>query len=323
MNTDLFERLDDAGFGSNVREVAAEADCRVLRLEDASGEGFMMMYRVFDGIYLMYNDFHLKSCVSEYQNAETVLCIDHCREGRIEHENSVGGRYYMEAGDLRIDRRVHHEGNVHLPLSHYHGLTIGFVRGDAQVSLKRELPSVQVDLDALSQKFCPDSKEFLLRANEPLNMIFTQLYRTPKSIRQDYFKLKITELLLQLSALDPSEFAEERQYFPAQQTDKIKEIHTLMTSDLGRNYTTDELSRRFEIPSASLRKIFKAVYGSPIYQYIRNYRMNAAASMLMSEPDINIAEIAQKLGYDNASKFSAAFRDVMGVSPQEYRKGER
>lgn len=323
MSTDLFERLDDAGFGSNVHEVAAESDCRVLRLEDASGEGFMTMYRVFDGIYLMYNDFHLKSCVSEYQNAETVLCIDHCREGRIEHENSVGGRYYMEAGDLRIDRRVHHEGNVHLPLSHYHGLTIGFVKGDAEVSLKREMPSVQVDLDALSQKFCPGSKEFLLRANEPLNMIFTQLYRTPKSIRQDYFKLKITELLLLLSTLDPSEYAEERQYFPAQQTDRIKEIHALLTGDLGRNYTIDELSQKFKIPSASLRKIFKAVYGSPVYQYIRNYRMNAAASMLMSEPDINIADIAQKLGYDNASKFSAAFRDVMGVSPQEYRKGGR
>ena len=182
---------------------------------------------------------------------------------------------------------------------------------------------MKVDLGALSQKFCPGSKEFLLRANEPLNMIFTQLYRTPKSIRQDYFKLKITELLLQLSALDPSEYAEERQYFPAQQTEKIKEIHALLTGDLGRNYTIDELSQRFEIPSASLRKIFKAVYGNPIYQYIRNYRMNAAASMLVSEPDINIAEIAQKLGYDNASKFSAAFRDVMGVSPQEYRKGER
>ena len=63
----------------------------------------MTMYRVFDGIYLMYNDFHLNSCRSEYQNKETVLCIDHCREGRIEHENSLGERYYMEAGDLRID----------------------------------------------------------------------------------------------------------------------------------------------------------------------------------------------------------------------------
>lgn len=97
MNEDLFETLDKAGFGSNVHEVASEGECRVLRLDDDSGEGFMTMYRVFEGIYLMYNDFHLKSCNSEYQNAETVLCIDHCREGRIEHTNALGGHYYMEA----------------------------------------------------------------------------------------------------------------------------------------------------------------------------------------------------------------------------------
>ncbi len=48
--------------------------------------------------------------------------------------------------------------------------------------------------------------------------------------------------------------------------------------------------------------------------------MKAAAAMLISESGINIAEISQRLGYDNASKFSAAFRDVMGTAPQNYRK---
>ena len=43
--------------------------------------------------------------------------------------------------------------------------------------------------------------------------------------------------------------------------------------------------------------------------------------MLISERKCSVAEIAQRLGYDNASKFSAAFRDVMGVTPQAYRSG--
>lgn len=47
--------------------------------------------------------------------------------------------------------------------------------------------------------------------------------------------------------------------------------------------------------------------------------MKAAAEMLISDWRMNIADIAQRLGYDNASKFSAAFRDVMGVTPQNYR----
>ena len=219
MEGDIFDTLGQAGFGSNVHEVAAEGECRVLRLDGESGDGFMTMYRVFDGIYLMYNDFHLNSCRSEYQNEETVLCIDHCREGRIEHENSLGERYYMEAGDLRIDRRVHYKGKVELPLSHYHGITIGFLQGAAQESLRREMPFLSVDPDMLGEKFCPENKEYLLRTNETLNTFFSQLYHAPKNMRIEYFRVKTAELLLLLSAADTTAYSEHRQYFPAARWD--------------------------------------------------------------------------------------------------------
>gem|GEM_PF-1869773 len=101
MSRDHFSALERAGFGSNVHEVAADGSCRVLRIDDETGEGFMTMYRVFGGVYLMYNDFHLRRCVSEYQNPETVLCIDHCREGRIEHENSLGDVISQPSGALK------------------------------------------------------------------------------------------------------------------------------------------------------------------------------------------------------------------------------
>ena len=317
---DIFYKLDKAGFGSNVHEIAAEGECRVLKMEGDSGEGFMTMYRVFDGIYLMCSDFHMRSCISEYQNADTVLCIDHCREGRIEHENSLGERYYMEAGDLRIDRRAYHSGKVELPLSHYHGMTIGFLNEPAQRSIKREMPSLNIDLEALAQKFCPDNREFLIRANEPLDLLFSQLYHAPKSIRQDYFKVKIAEFLLMLEMIDPAENIQQRQYFPAARTEKVKEVHSLITSRMDKTFTVGELSEISGMPPATLRKVFKAVYGVPIYQYIKSCKMKAAAAMLISDKELNISEIAQRLGYDNPSKFAAAFRDVMGASPQNYRR---
>lgn len=322
MSGDIFDYLDQAGFGSNVHEIAAEGECRVLRLDDKSGEGFMTMYRVFDGIYLMYNDFHLQSCRSEYQNADTALCIDHCREGRIEHENLFGERYYMEAGDLRIDRRVHHEGKTELPLSHYHGITIGFLRGTAQESLRHEMPFLSADPELLGDKFCRDDTEFLIRANEPLNSVFSQLYRAPKSGRLDYFRVKTAELLLLLSDMDIDAYSDRHRYFPAGQTAKVKEIHSYITDRLNKTFTVDELSEISGMPSASLRKVFKAVYGAPFYQYMKAYKMKAASEMLIAERGVNIADIAQRLGYDNASKFSAAFRDVMGVTPQKYRSRE-
>ena len=322
MREDIFNSLDKAGFGSNVHEIAAEGPCRVLRLDDKTGEGFMTMYRVFDGVYLMYNDFHLKHCESEYQNPETVLCIDHCREGRIEHQNNLGGKYYMEAGDLRIDRRINHEGKVELPLSHYHGISIGFISDTAQRSLSREFPELKLDLNMLGEKFCPTNKEFLIRDNEQLGILFSQLYRAPKEIRHEYFKVKTAELLLILKSIDTAEYTEQHRYFPASRIDKVKEVHSLITQSLDRTFTVEELSQITGMPPATLRNIFKAVYGAPIYQYIKVYKMKAAASMLISEKKMQISEISMQLGYDNASKFAAAFKDVMGVTPQCYRKGQ-
>jgi AraC-like DNA-binding protein len=52
---------------------------------------------------------------------------------------------------------------------------------------------------------------------------------------------------------------------------------------------------------------------------MRTWRMNAAAVMLR-ETNESIIFIAGELGYDNASKFSSAFQDVMGKTPSEYRK---
>ena len=228
----------------------------------------------------------------------------------------------MEAGDIRIDKRVHHEGMIHMPLSHYHGITIGFIRDDAERSLKRAFSSISFDLTALSMKFCPKNEEILLRSNEQLGQVFAQLYHVPKRIRTDYFRIKIAELLLLLDSADVSQLTEHKQYFNAKQTNKIKEIRELMTGEMEKTFTVEELSERFGLPPATLRKVFKGVYGIPIYQYIKNYKMNAAASMLISETKLNVAEIAQKVGYDNASKFSSAFKGVFGVTPLNYRNGQ-
>mgnify|MGYP000251346684 CR=1 FL=1 len=40
----------------------------------------------------------------------------------------------------------------------------------------------------------------------------------------------------------------------------------------------------------------------------------------IEETEYSMAEIAGMLGYDNPSKFAAAFRSVVGCSPREYKK---
>lgn len=319
------EVLDRKGFGSNVQLVAEDEVCKVLRLEAPTGEGFMSLYLVMPGIYVMFNDFHLEACESEFQNMDTVLCIDYCRQGRMEHDNKNYGRYYMESGDIRIEKRTHHSGSFSMPTKHYHGLTIGLQPELAEESLKRELPGIKVDINSIMEKFCADNKEFLIRkdkllkSDESLDRIFSDLYSIPKDIRINFFKVKIIELLLRLEVMDESFYSDERSYIPASQADRIKQVHKLIVDNPEKNYTSEELSSRFSIPESTLRKNFRIIYGCPIYKYIKNYKMNLAAELLKKDENIKISDVASSVGYDNPSKFAAAFKDVMGVTPVNYR----
>lgn len=172
------------------------------------------------------------------------------------------------------------------------------------------MPGVSFDLSELADKFCGKDSIYILRKHPSIEHIFSELYNVPAKIRMDYFKIKVMELLVFLRALELSEYKDERPYFYSSQAEKIRAVHKLLTDDLTRNYTTEELAKQFDLSTSALKNGFKGVYGSPIYTYIRNYKMNVAASMLVTDRKKRIIEIASAVGYDNPSKFAAAFKEI-------------
>lgn len=60
-------RFANTDMGDNSEEVAEAADCKILRTKSLpNGDVLMTVYRVFDGMYLMYNDFHMSHCYRVY-----------------------------------------------------------------------------------------------------------------------------------------------------------------------------------------------------------------------------------------------------------------
>ncbi|HCQ89288.1 MAG TPA: AraC family transcriptional regulator, partial [Clostridium sp.] len=64
---------------------------------------------------------------------------------------------------------------------------------------------------------------------------------------------------------------------------------------------------------------FKSVYKCTITQYIQNKRMHEAEHILLNT-DLNINQVAQIVGYKNASRFSELFYKNTGLLPNEFRK---
>ena len=296
--------------------------CSVYQLRNESGEGTITIYEVFPGVALSYNDFHMRYYDSGFRPGREIFCIDHCREGRLEYPAAEDAYSYVEAGDLKLDRRLSHIGRFEMPLSHYHGAMVSFDMDTACRSLPLEMKDFPVDLKEIQKKFCSGIYPCVIHGACSIEHIFGELYAVPEKIKRPYFKVKILELLLYLEALELPEnktsWSVERPYFYKTQVEKTKAVGQFITQHMDENFTQEELSHRFDIPLTTLKNCFKSVYGQTIGNYLLEYRMNQAAVMLIHK-DISVAEISGCVGYDSPSKFAIVFRKVMGMSPTEYR----
>lgn len=73
------------------------------------------------------------------------------------------------------------------------------------------------------------------------------------------------------------------------------------------------------ISAGYLSALFKVETGQNIVKYISNYRIERAKELLVST-NIRVGDVAEKVGYLNASYFISLFRNTTGYSPAKYRE---
>lgn len=78
------------------------------------------------------------------------------------------------------------------------------------------------------------------------------------------------------------------------------------------------IAKHVNMDRTSLYRLFKRRFGISIIQYLRNYRMDKAASLLQST-DLTVKEIAVKVGMPDYPHFCKSFKVHNGYSPLEYR----
>lgn len=307
-------------FESEGTVLLAHSDgCSVWQFRNETGDGTMTAYDVFPGVILSFNDFHMERYHSSYVPDRRILAIDHCREGRMEYSAGDGRIGCTSAGDMKLDLRRQHTGEFIFPSCHYHGLTVAFDLDIIGQSLSEEVKDFPVAPEEIITRFSLGAYPRVLHGMKEADHIFGELYRVPEKTRIPYFKVKILELLLYLNAMTVPEDENEQPYFYRTQAEKVRAIRQFLIAHISENYTQEELSRRFDIPMTAMKTCFRSVYGEAIGAWLTGYRMNHAAELLR-ESDLSIAEIGSRVGYDNAGKFTVAFKKTMKLTPSEYRR---
>ncbi|MCU6692814.1 AraC family transcriptional regulator [Hoministercoradaptatus ammoniilyticus] len=140
-----------------------------------------------------------------------------------------------------------------------------------------------------------------------------------------YYESKVGELLSIVAGnfhKQRQEIASKQQPLSKQEKKALESVRQAIEQNVLNPPEVSRLCKIAAMGQTKLRESFKAMYGVPIGAYIRQAKMRYAL-LLMSKPNLTIGNIAEHLGYANASKFAATFRKVYGKSPEEYRNQKR
>lgn len=294
-----------------------------------TGDAQLTVYSVFPGVEITFHSIHMdelswgneagdgRAAALPKENSH-LLEIHHCREGRIEQAFD-DMFFYLMPGDLSVAKRRSMVKTYRFPLRHYHGITIGVDLMHLSGDFRRMLSEIGVEPDQITQKLCENRSCFIVRAEENIEHILSELYTAPEALREGYIKLKIMELLLVLSHTETARDLSSACVLPQSQVLLAHQAAAYLADNRERHVTVPELSRQLGISPTQLKAIFRGVYGQPVFTFMRTQRMQEAAQLLI-HTERPIGEIAEMSGYTNASKFASAFQTVMGETPREFRQ---
>ena len=101
--------------------------------------------------------------------------------------------------------------------------------------------------------------------------------------------------------------------------DKMFEAKYIIEKQYNNPPTINELAKHLGICNTTMKECFKKVFNNTIYSHLLNYRMKKAEELLKNNPELNMFEIAQMLGYEHQANFSVAFKRKYSISPLEFR----
>lgn len=98
--------------------------------------------------------------------------------------------------------------------------------------------------------------------------------------------------------------------------EKIIRAREVLLQHIGEPLTIKELSRKVAINECYLKKGFKEMFGTTIFDFYQGQRMEHARYLLY-EKGLSVTEVSVMLGYSSISHFSTAFKKHTGLKPCE------
>ena len=98
-----------------------------------------------------------------------------------------------------------------------------------------------------------------------------------------------------------------------------RRVHDYIAAHLDQKITNDALAQVAGLSTAHFCAVFKQTEGMSPHRYVLQYRVRRARQLLTST-EMSLSEIADAAGFSNPSHCIQYFREIVGVTPGDYRR---
>ena len=160
-----------------------------------------------------------------------------------------------------------------------------------------------------------------IKNNSRLNRIILRIHEEVTESKE-YYRMIVANLLAEMFALLLREELADthgENHENMHKGDIISPALQKIFNDYSQNITIDDLAELCNISKYHFCRVFKQHMGMTVTQYIINYRISLADSMLKDENQ-SIKNIAETCGFGDVSYFYQCYKRVKGTSPGKARK---
>jgi AraC-like DNA-binding protein len=248
---------------------------------------------------------------------EPVLCVQTTKTGRLVLLDHELGKNFIFGHNNCLFEHIHVRDSL--------------VRLDASENI--EMTTLIIGDSVLNQLLGEEYADSLLAGLQVAAIPTTSVNKVPQHISgllhsciSDHLTGHIAKLHIQAKVLDY--LCALSQYFagntknqnPESAIDtQIQQVHNDLLQLDGKVPSLNELSAKYEIPGRKLKEGFTKKYGTSLFSYISEVRLNEAHATLLTT-DLPMKIIAKNLGYSHVNHFITAFGKQFGYSPGSLRK---
>ena len=298
------------------------AEASRLRVDRTDGHGSYELYRLDRDLFILTIDCLFDSVREEIVPGEALIEVHICLRGRLTMQTPTTGSRWLPEGPCSAaavsarrrgrDRAARGGHALYRPVAL---LQTEFSRTSVAPERNRRLLVAAHGRAARSsapcgtrrgrcRRRCITSRRGLLQS--PYQQGFRLLHSEAKAL----------EILCQV--LSPAPGESEHAAATTTLVRQIDTVRRILSTQYAPIPHICELARRVGMSESKLKRAFKEHFGTTVFEYGLECRMRHALELLQANT-MSICQVAESVGYQHQTSFTAAFRDHFGFLPSEAR----